>query len=183
VDPGSYTVKAEKDGYSGLANLNFNDKTIVVNVTVTGYHVPSFSPEQLSYTGAITGTVYETSGQDMTAGANVSLWQDGRLVKMPGNPQLGVGSNYLFEHLAPGQYEVRAAMQYVRVFRNNSANVYVNVSDSKVTADIVLPFTAPQMPPPTPSPTPRASPWAGIAVVLLSMGVAILLICMFRRTR
>jgi hypothetical protein len=182
VDPGSYTVKAEKDGYMGSTSLTFTDKTITVNVTITGYHVPSFSPEQLSYNGAITGTVHETSGQDMTDGANVSLWQGGRLEKMPGNPQLGTGSTYLFEHLPPGQYEVRAAMQYARVFRNDSAKVSVNVSNGTVTADIVLPFAAPQPPTPPPS-TPLPSSSSGITTILLSIGVAILLMGTLSRTR
>jgi hypothetical protein len=188
VNPGSYTVKAEKDGYTGSASLTFNDKTVLVNVTITGYHVPSFSLEQLSYTGAITGTVYESSGQDMTAGANVSLWQDGLMVKIPGNPQVGIGSNYMFEHLPPGQYEVRAAMQYARVFRYNSAKISVNVSNSKVTADIELPFAAPHLSPtllPTsmPSSSPSPSPSPGVAMVMLSLVIGILLFGIFWKAR
>jgi hypothetical protein len=182
VEPGNYSVRAEKDGHMGSTGLTFVDKTITINCTINGYRVPSFSPEQLSYTGAITGTVYETSGQVMTDGANVSLWQDGQMTKMPGNPQVGTGSTFLFEHLPPGRYEVRAAMQYVRVFRNNSAKVSVNVSNGSVTADIELPFAAPQ-PPPTLPPTPVPSPSPGVAMAMLSLGIGILLFGLFRRTR
>jgi hypothetical protein len=150
VDPGNYTVRAEKDGHEGSAGLVFGYNSVIINVTLTGYRIPSFSEEQLSYTGAITGTVYDMSGQDMTNGANVSLWQDGQMLKMPGNPQVGLGNAYLFEHLAPGRYEVRAVMHYVAVFKDYPANISVNVSNDVVSADIVLPFSAPLKPEPTP---------------------------------
>jgi len=85
--PGEYTLTAEKDGYkSSSVSFRVGEDTmspnqlsatlheVQVNITLTGYHVPTFTPEQRSYTGAITGKILDRSG-GATSVAKVSLWE------------------------------------------------------------------------------------------------------------
>ncbi|WP_048198734.1 carboxypeptidase regulatory-like domain-containing protein [Methanocella arvoryzae] len=152
--PGEYTLTAEKDGYKGepvsvhvgeetlSANrLEAIDNPVMVNITLTGYHMPTLSSDQQSYTGAIAGTIKTARGYDVT-GVNVSLLQDGVMVDRPDNPQSSFHRNlsgkridYLFHHLAPGRYTVKA-----EYFAGADFNDTVTLDmDTKVMrADIVL---------------------------------------------
>ncbi|BAI61590.1 conserved hypothetical protein [Methanocella paludicola SANAE] len=147
--PGNYTLTAEKDGYkvnstsfyvneSSMSELVSNPVPIPVNVTLKGYHVPTLTPQQQAYTGAIVGEIRTAHGYN-TSGVNVSLWQYGHMVDLPDNPQASLGRNYsgrkvdyLFEHLAPGNYTVMA-----QDFESNES-VTVGVGDHPMRADIVL---------------------------------------------
>jgi hypothetical protein len=113
-------------------------KAVPVNVTLKGYHVPTLTPDQLTYTGAIAGEIRTYHGF-YTEGVNVSLWRDERIVELPDNPQFSLGRNYsgqkidyLFEHLAPGRYTVRA------IGYDSDENVSVDVGDRTMRADIVM---------------------------------------------
>ena len=141
--PDEYTLTAEKDGHKGSANAHVGSDTrvITLNITLSGYHQPKFTPEQLSRTGIIAGEVRTAMGF-RTLGVNVSLWQDGEIVKMPNNPQSSMDLNYsgktvdyIFEHLAPGRYAVRA-----EYFAGDDYNdiVTVNLDTRPMRADIVL---------------------------------------------
>lgn len=151
--PDEYTLTAEKDGYKGSASVHiphellYQDtrdsvsRVFMVNVTLSGYHPPTFSPEQLSYTGAIVGEIRTVHGY-RAVGINVSLWQDGLMVKILNNPQSSMDLNYsgktidyVFEHLAPGRYTVRA-----EYFAGDDFNdtVNVDVGARPMRADIIL---------------------------------------------
>ena len=73
--PGEYSLTAEKEGYSGKsASFHIGNETMrktildtmppatVMNITLSNYHVPTFTPEQLSYMGAIAGTIRGGNG-------------------------------------------------------------------------------------------------------------------------
>ncbi len=203
VSPGQYVLTAEKEGHVASVNLSVGNDTAQmpfggtldiatnnVNITIKGYDVPVLSQVQLSYGGAITGTLLGRYGTRVI-GVNVSLWQDGQIVKMPKNPQSSFRRNvsgrevdYLFEHLTPGEYQVMA--EYAAPFTSNDS-VTVNVSNGLATADIVLSqlylTPPPTLPPESTLPTPVPSPAPGIAAVLPSIGVAILIMGISRRTR
>ena len=154
VDPGQYSITAEKDGFSGKANVTISNDTlrdwvtpdfnnpskIPVNVTLTGYFVPQYSSLELVYTGAITGKTYDKKFNSIPH-VTVSLWQNDTLVKIPKNPQRSSKGNwtndgiYLFEHIAPGQYQiiVEASDSASRVYKNNT---WVIVSNTTVKADL-----------------------------------------------
>ncbi len=198
--PDEYTLAAEKDGYEGSANVyiphellyrDTNDsvpRTFTTNITLKGYLQPAFSPEQLSYTGAIVGEIRSVPGYH--AGANVSLWRDGRMVQIPNNPQstfdyyyLGKRVDYLFEHLAPGNYTVLAEYHGDGNYGNYSKTVSVDVDTYSMRADMVLPEKI-KMPPygwPTIKFTPtigvfsasdtRPTPAPSVLFILLSIGV------------
>jgi hypothetical protein len=143
--PDEYTLTAEKDGYKGSASVHVGRDTrvITVNITLSGYRQPTFSPEQLSYTGAIAGEIRGDQGYPV--GANVSLWQDGRMVKMPDNPQSTLKLNYsgqrvdyIFEHLAPGNYTVMAEY-WVSGNIFDSKTVSIEVGTRPMRADMVVP--------------------------------------------
>lgn len=204
VGPGQYVLTAEKDGYKGSAAVtvgndminnafggSFYAVKVMANVTLDGYHVPVLIPEQLSYTGAISGTIVGKYGVRMS-GANVSLWRDGQIVKMPKNPQAnhirnvsGREVDYVFEHLAPGRYQVM--VEYAAPHVQNES-VSVDVGDNATTADIVLMEL--YLSPPTIIPTPSASPdpvsgpstspapapSPGIFALALSTGMAVILV-------
>lgn len=150
--PGEYTLAAEKDGYKGSADVRIPrellypdrsdpvSRTFAVNITLKGYHRPAFSPEQLSYTGAIVGETRTPHG--CVGGGNVSLWRDGRMVEMPDNPHSALHINYSsktidykFEHVAPGNYTVRVEY-WMGGDYNDTASV--DVGARPVRADIVL---------------------------------------------
>lgn len=175
--PDEYTLAVEKDGYKGSASVyiprellypDTNDsvpRTFIVNITLKGYHQPTFSPEQLSYTGAIVGEIRSVPGYH--AGANLSLWQDGRMVKMPNNPQstldyyyLGKRVDYLFEHLAPGNYTVMAEYRGDGYYGNYSKTVSVDVGTCPMRADMVLPEKIKM--PPYGWPTIQFTPTVGV---------------------
>lgn len=147
--PGNYTLTAEKDGYRiNSTSLHVNDSTmselvsnpvaVPVNVTLKGYHVPTLTPRQQAYTGAVLGEIRTGHGY-YTSGVNVSLWQNGRIVDMPDNPQASLGRNYsgnridyMFEHLAPGRYTIMAQDM------ESNETVTVDVGNIPMRADIVL---------------------------------------------
>lgn len=192
--PGEYTLTAEKGGYkSSSASFRVGEDTmspnqlsatqheIQVNITLTGYHVPTFTPEQLSYTGAIVGTLSGRSGGAASV-ANVSLWKDGHMVDAPDNPQesitalniSGMSVDYVFEHVAPGHYTVLA--EGYSFSENNS--ISVDVGTDTVMTDIVssVYFSYPSTPPsttvsPTNDPSPaQPSPALPGFVALLAVG-------------
>jgi hypothetical protein len=144
--PDAYTLAAEKDGSNGsvIVHVGRDTRVITVNITLSGYHQTTYSPEQLSYTGAVAGEI--RGNQGYPAGANVSLWQDGRIVKTLNNPQYTLERNYsgqrvdyLFEHLAPGSYTVMA--EYWNGYNNSSETVSISVGTRPIRADMVLPRT------------------------------------------
>lgn len=151
VYPGDYVLTAEKDGYNGTASVNVNGSTmrtavivpqeVPVNITLKGYHVPSLPAEQQDYTGAITGNI-RTGSRLKAMGVNVSLWQDGRLVNRTDNPQASFERNYsevvvdyLFEHVAPGNYTVMATYFAGDIYTDS---VPVRVGVKPMRADIIL---------------------------------------------
>ena len=140
-----YNLTAEKDGSNGSVRVYIGGDTQVmtVNITLSGYHQPTYPPAQLSYTGAVAGEI--RGNQGYPAGANISLWQDGQMVKMPYNPQYTLERNYsgqrvdyLFEHLAPGNYTVMA--EYWNGY-NYSENISIRLGTHPIKADMVLPRT------------------------------------------
>ncbi len=175
--PDVYALAAEKDGYKGSASVHIPrellypdtngpvSSTFVVNITLKGYYRPTFSPEQLSYAGAIAGEIRSVPGYH--AGANISLWRDGRMVKMPNNPQStfdyyysGHGVDYLFEHLAPGNYTVMAEYHGDGNYGNYSKTVSVDVGTCPMRADMVLPEKVKM--PPYGWPTIQFTPTVGV---------------------
>lgn len=91
--------------------------------------------EMINYSGEITGSIKDLSGQYLS-GVNVSLWQNGQILKSPENPQLA-SRNYSFGHLAPGQYELSAVMIHFEQFAYTKS---IEVKNDTVTMDIVIPF-------------------------------------------
>jgi hypothetical protein len=188
--PGQYTIRAEKRGHVGTMTVNVTPVEVhyafVANVTLSGYHVPVLTPEQLNLTGGVAGTIKGVSGVRLY-GVNMTLWQNGEMVEMPGNPQLaetrtiaGREVDYLFEHLAPGQYQV--VVEYYAPQREME-KVSVNVTDGMVPADIILSHLLLVQPPDmgTPTPSPAAGPDS--LPVLSAIGLAVLLIVAFKRAR
>jgi hypothetical protein len=196
--PGDYSLTAEKDGYSGKsASFRIGNETMrktildpmppatVMNITLSNYHVPTYTPEQLSYTGAIAGTIREESG-GYTELAKVSLWQDGHLVDIPHNPQeelthnfSGRSVDYTFEHLAPGHYTVMAEYSTMRLVGNTIGNdtISVDVGTDTVMADISSQFFFPHpswppdqidssVSPSTESKPAPALPWIAVFLVI-----------------
>jgi protocatechuate 3,4-dioxygenase beta subunit len=163
--PGEYSLTAEKYGYSGKSAIfRIGNETMrqtildpmlpptIMNITLNNYHVPTYTPEQLSYTGAIEGTIQGENGGG-TELANVSLWQDGHLVNIPHNPQeelrhnfSGRSIDYTFEHIAPGHYTVMAEYSTIHLVGNIIGNdtVSVDVGMDTVMAEIVSQFAFPQ---------------------------------------
>ncbi|HMK46603.1 MAG TPA: hypothetical protein VK436_08255 [Methanocella sp.] len=94
-----------------------------------------------NHTGAIAGTLRTAFGYEVS-GINVSLWQDGKMVDRPDNPQSSSQRNlsktsvdYIFDHLAPGHYIVMA--EYFEGGDYNDS-VTVDVSSEPMRADILL---------------------------------------------
>lgn len=194
IFPGQYMIRAEKRGHVGTTTTNVTEVethyAFVANVTLSGYHVPILTPEQLNRTGGVAGTIRGTDGTRVY-GVNVTLWQNGDMVERPGNPQLAETRNvsgrevdYLFDHLVPGQYQV--VVLYDGIERGTE-NVSVNVTDRLVMTDITL--SRLRFPPHligTPSPPPSPSPStdsADTVLVVSSIGVAAALVSMWRRSR
>jgi hypothetical protein len=189
IYPGEYTIRAEKRGHVGTTITNVTPVEVhyafVANVTIPGYHVPVFTPEQLNLTGGAAGTIRYADGT-RAYGVNVTLWQNGDMVERPGNPQLSKTRNvtgrevdYLFDHLAPGQYNV--------VVESNAAlketeSVPVNVTDSLAVTDLVLSHPYSPVPPGPGTATP-STPGPCTLLVLSSIGVAAVLVSTRRRTR
>jgi hypothetical protein len=195
--PGEYTMTAEKDGYKSSSvsfrvgedtmspnQLSATSHEIQVNITLAGYRVPTFTPEQRSYTGAIAGTIRDRSG-GATSVANVSLWKDGHMVDAPDNPQAstvlnvsGRAANYAFEHLAPGHYTI--LVEYYGFDWNDS--ISVDVGTDTVMADIVssyMGFPHPSIPPglwASPTIDPSASPSTGPKATSALPGLATLIV-------
>lgn len=100
-----------------------------VNVTLNGYRVRAFSEKELAYTGGITGIIqddYSEKDGRVLPHACVSLWQDGRPADTPKNPQMSGNAmiapatgNYLFEHLAPGQYQITVEVADIAGVKHN----------------------------------------------------------------
>ena len=137
-----YTLTAEKDGSNGSvrAYVEGDSQVISVNITLSSYRQPTYSSEQLSYTGAVAGEI--RGDQGYPASANISLWQDGQMVKMPDNSQdtlernySGQRVDYLFEHLAAGNYTVMA--EYWNG-DNYSETISISVGTRPMRADMVL---------------------------------------------
>lgn len=196
VDTGDYVLTFEKDGHTSTLNVTVSTESVpmmsmeeyretymLANVTLEGYHVPALSPAQLACAGSLSGTVYTKTGTPVLH-ANVSLWKDGQLVAIPGNPQLSEDDQngipvYRFEHLAPGTYEVRASKFYLASEFSNSTNV--TVGSGQASGDVHLDnlvFSSIQVTTPVPSETaapsvpssPMASP-IGTSVSIPAPGV------------
>lgn len=196
IYPGEYTLTAEEAGYkSGPVIIRVVNETmmdtilgnmiyIMANVTINGYHVPKFTQEQLSYNGAIAGTIRGTSGSNVTQ-ANVSLWEDGQMVDMPGNPQASSATNfsgrtvdYAFDHLAPGHYTI--LVQYYR-YDNYTDTSSVDVGNETVMADIISRQVMPSTPTPISTPdassTPEAKPTPALSGFFTFLVISFIIYC------
>ncbi|MGA9139910.1 MAG: carboxypeptidase-like regulatory domain-containing protein [Methanocella sp.] len=174
VEQGNYSITADKDGFHGSATVIIDNATInvtsTVNIILQGYRIPVPSQEQLSYTGGIAGTLRTV--QEYRMEGNVSLWRDGELVALPENPQWTITRYYqgreisfLFEHLAPGQYEVIATSR-----EDYTDRVTINVTDHIEYVDIrsfAVGMVAPELLP--------------VALPLVSIGLAALIIVRLRK--
>lgn len=178
-DVGNYTITAEKDGYNSSVNVPVTNvvvgHSVSQNITLNGYYVPAFSKDQLAYMGAIVGVVLDRDGVILSY-TNVSLWQNGRLVKIPHNPQYSLygknGDEFLFEHVPPGHYQLLAD-ETNRL--GDAEGMAVDVDNSPVTANVTMHnYTHIVMGPPpqnldttpipsqmTPSDTPKPTPFTG----------------------
>jgi hypothetical protein len=163
--PGQYTVTAEKYGYNRSAVVNIVNSTVhspySTNIVFDDFDA-ALSQKQVSYHGAIAGVIWDRHSEIMVRNAKVSLWQNGQMVKITGNPQNVVECSYSFKHLAPGTYEVR-----VETTANPSSDLItenrtVEVGTGNVTADIVMQYLVfSSLPPTTPTPvlpTPSTTP-------------------------
>jgi hypothetical protein len=189
--PGNYTLIVEKSVYRSkpvyfhIGNdtlmetpLSAGPSPTVINITLTGYHVPTFTPKQLSYSGSIAGSLHTIYGQHSLQ-ANVSLWQDGRMVDTPDNPQASIERNYngmtidyIFKHLAPGNYTVKA--EYYGP--SPADTISVDVGTGTVRADILSNMVLPVTPQPT---TEVASPSADVKPTPILSGLLTLLVTGF----
>lgn len=168
--------------------MSLDNSKIIVNVTIKNYHVTTYSQEQLSFSGAISGTLSNKYSTRVSKGVNISLWQNGQILDIPQNPQSSYHENisgrdvdFIFEHLAPGQYEVMAEYRdsgkytdNVSVFVNNEM-VSTNITLTRLTPHVGTPSPAPSTSP-TAIPANTPTPFPGVIMILLSIGVAALLI-------
>ncbi len=102
--------------------------------------------------GSISGIIEDSKG-NLIPYANVSLWQNGQLVRIPENPQqsgdgrgIALGS-YNYYRVPLGQYTVTAEKE------GHKLSVSINLVGNGVTADIALSdytYNAPATPTPTP---------------------------------
>jgi len=154
ITPGDHSLTAEKDEFkSDPVSAHVDKETInpnkidlvthpiMANLTLSSYHIPTLPKEQQLYTGTITGTLRTAFGYG-ASGINVSLWQNGRMVDRPDNPQSssqrnlsGMSVDYIFDHLTPGHYTVMA--DYFAGGDYNDS-VIVDVSSEPMRADILL---------------------------------------------
>lgn len=139
---GHYMVTAEIDGYNSSIDVLVKDITfgnsVSENITMNGYHTPILTKDQLAYTGTITGVVLDRDGVLLPV-TNVSLWKDGRLVRIPNNPQYSAGGKdrdeFIFEHVPPGHYELLADVtNRLGGVEGRSVDVY----DRTITANITM---------------------------------------------
>jgi protocatechuate 3,4-dioxygenase beta subunit len=153
IYPGNYTLTAEIDGYTGLEMVNINnDYTSLVDITLKDYHAPSLSPTQMAYTGGITGNITDLQGI-LADDTNVTLWQNGQVVRIPMNPQISYrNGTYLFEHLAPGEYQLTSEVQ-----GHKGLPVSVNVTNNTVNVNLTIQGYY-LMLPPSPTPLPTLTP-------------------------
>lgn len=201
--PGNYTLTVEKYGYEASASVNISNTTVhspyTTNIVIDDFDA-ALSQEQVSYHGGITGIVWDRKSEIMVRNASVSLWQNGQMVKITRNPQIVPGGYYMFKHLAPGQYEVKAEKPNLSG-ELITENRTVYVSSGNVTADIVMRYLVfsslpPMTPTPvpssaTPSPTPTATPTQAatpvpslsLVMILSSIGTAALFAHEFRKFR
>lgn len=121
------------------------------------------TPGQRANTGAIIGNIGSQYGH---GSGNVSLWQDGKLVPLPDNPQMSFGRDragkdvdYAFEHLSPGHYTVNVA--YHPGPTDEEDSIPVDVGTDVVTADIMLTHMPP-MPLPTTYTPPSSQPTTNV---------------------
>lgn len=223
VQPGSYLLTAEKGGYSKTVIINIQGSmpqetfdSAVMPVEQIDFHLGeypfTFYPEvDRSNAGAITGFINGSRG--LASGVNVTLMQGGNVVSMVRNPQISSdrvipedGGNYLFEHLARGQYRVvietigefgEPCRAYKAVYVDNETQVVSFEIPSNVTSDQATPVpsirpapTATPMPPAAsevspaaiPSDVPVATP-APISELMSIVGVlgATFVLCMRKR--
>jgi hypothetical protein len=209
VDPGNYTVVAAKDGYKGFATVNASKDSLMgaytVNVILDGYHERSFSTKELALTGGITGVIQANDSAEqgrILSHVYVTLWQDGQLVDTPKNPQnSGNGmitqttGNYLFEHLAPGYYDVMVETIDLAGVNHNmtkSTTVGRNVVNVSFLLTGMIFLTNPSLLPPTATPGPAMvisesplptqtrsgtpAPFPGLTIILTALGIAALFV-------
>jgi hypothetical protein len=166
IYPGNYTLTADIDGYTNSVLVNISNDTLqqpfstpenvnytsIVDITLKDYLVPSLSPTQMAYTGSITGNVTDLQGI-LSGDTNVTLWQNGRVVRIPMNPQISYrNGTYLFEHLAPGVYQITSEVQ-----GHKGLPVSVNVSNSTVNVNLTIQGYY-MMLPPSPTSLPPLTP-------------------------
>ncbi|WP_230739514.1 carboxypeptidase-like regulatory domain-containing protein [Methanooceanicella nereidis] len=95
-------------GFFSLQGINFMS-------TGTPTPLPPYLMDPNSI-GSIMGTVYDSRGKEVP-NANVTLWQDGKLISLPDNPQLSSDGRtlligkYYFEKVPFGRYTVRAEIK------------------------------------------------------------------------
>ena len=195
--PGIYEVMVEKGQYktSMMVDVNISNAErhgwIITDIRLDDYHGPAWTQEQLSSTGAITGTVLDSFERTVPFSL-ITLKQNGQMVDIPHNPRYAYSNGtYIFMYLLPGQYQVEAETK-----GHVSTPVNVTVGNGTSYADITLQdydsvlttyLEVSQMtstPEPTPasvSITPRPTPSAGIIAIAVSMALASALILRSRR--
>ncbi len=188
LNPGIYEVIVEKGQYktSMMVDVNISNAErhgwITTDISLVDYHGPAWTQEQLSSTGAITGTVLDSFERTVPFSL-ITLKQNGQAIDIPDNPRYAYSNGtYFFRYLLPGQYQVEAEIK-----GHKSTPVNVTVGNGTSNADITLQdydlvkatyLEMSQMTPtPVPTPasvsiTPRPTPSAGIPVILVSMAVA-----------
>ncbi len=174
--PGIYEITVEKESYNtsvvfdANASNALNHGMISLDIWLDNYHGPVWTQEQLSSKGAITGVVYDTSGQ-IARKPLITLEQNGQIMNIPYNPRYAYNNGtYVFKYLLPGQYQVVA-----EVNGNSSLPANVTVNNGTVSANLkiqdlyVQPTTEPAWITPVGSVTPHPSPSFGILTTLTSL--------------
>ncbi len=193
VYPGNYTVRAEKDGYVGetlanvsndtihhtIAEINASSDTVNADIILQGYRAPVFDTARNVYGGGISGVAFDQVGTIIPV-AEITLMQNGQIVRMPKNPQhTQYNGTYIFDHIAPGQYQLTAEIE-----GHKSSPITVEVNNSTVVANMTVQdyaYAPPGIPAPTssamstqyPSPSQAVpTPFPGLSAILLTIAIS-----------
>lgn len=157
VPYGSYTLSVESEGHWGSTIIKLDSDESYSNTVIPNYaYMPSYIPpgsptitptlgipvynsnydQPISY-GNIIGNVHDTNDNGEPY-ANVTLWQDGKIVNIPENPQqtndgrTSTIGNYNFMEVPPGNYIITADKD------GKKGSVSVDFNSNSETIDIVI---------------------------------------------